>query len=226
MYWKQDEEYKKKTWEYKIQAEEVANRWNFDECVTHLWMTDVDDEDCKVFVKEFEGNHCELLGSPRNIRDRLMYWADTPKDGTEGKTNRRLIIVENVGPRTAELLGVKLDIPPEFFLAHCDEYVNLSVVDALGLKQNNSTYWRVPVSQTRGLPQGCKELGECYIENGHFCRHGEATLNSDNDTHNFDSFMSYWGRRYGRESWTGKEASYLPIDREGLTCFLRSCLAG
>lgn len=90
-----------RTLEYKHRAEEIMHSGFSGDGVKHMWTPGVDDEDCKVHVKEFEGDYCDLTDGLRNsnsVHDRLMYWENTPKDGSAKKTNRRIIIVENVGP--------------------------------------------------------------------------------------------------------------------------------
>jgi hypothetical protein len=48
-----------------------------------------------------------------NLRDLLMH---ATRRSIAGKISRRIIIVEGMSRRYAEILGVRLDIPPDFSL--------------------------------------------------------------------------------------------------------------
>lgn len=101
-----------------------------------------------------------------------------------------------------EFLGVKLGIPPEFFLAHCEEYFSLSVVDKACTRETSSTHWKVSLPQKRQLPVGFQgPCGNYVIEAGNVSRL-EINVAEDSRWITFSSQVSYWGKRYGQDSWT------------------------
>ena len=100
-----------------------------------------------------------------------MEWTKPPAPA-EGKVNHRVIVVEDITRRFAELLGVRLNVPPEFFIAHCgDSTLNLSVVDQ-GSTLQHDRYWRVSVTQRRWVKPVPKERSGWYhVEFGFFDSH-------------------------------------------------------
>jgi hypothetical protein len=125
----------------------------------HPWRENV--EQCTPFainwdirVFELTGDHCDLPGGPpqfESVRDLLMWWENTPKSDPE-RTNKRTIIIQDMHPRVLELIGVLLDIPPEFFLAHCNESATLTVMDEHYVNDRGSRYWKVPVPRSYHSP--------------------------------------------------------------------------
>ncbi|GKU03622.1 hypothetical protein FLAG1_04287 [Fusarium langsethiae] len=142
----------------------------------HPWRQDMDYEiqfDIKVF--EFMGDHCGLPEDPKMLedaRDMIMYWESTSKVEPPEQTNRRLFIIQDLHPRLIEILWVLLDIPPEFFLAHCEEFPNISVSNAFGAPQGSSAYWKVPVPRSYDVPHSCgqQQPGPYYAKLGNFNR--------------------------------------------------------
>ncbi|KAJ4251008.1 hypothetical protein NW762_011658 [Fusarium torreyae] len=175
----------------------------------------------RIRIFEFGGDHCDLPEGPLQFdttKDLLVYWENTPKDGTAGKTNRRVIILEDMHPRVIELLGVLLDIPPEFFLAHCEEFADLSVVDSLGESTGSSVRWKVPVPQRRDLPYQ-PEDGIYQLRLGNMSR-SEVVINKSVGFVQLSSFVSYWGKEYDTDSWTAviltdpHQCNLDPMDKE------------
>lgn len=182
---------------------------------SHPWRLGPHDISCKLRIYELEGDHIGTDNVPPQLtspRDLLMYWENTPKDGTAKRRNRRVIILEDVTARLAETLGVLLDIPPEFFLAHCDEFVDLNVMDERFAKQGSSAYWKVAVPQKRHLPEGFRHHGVADNFCGTFQR-GSVPLDESISWVAFRSFVSYWGKTYGPDdSWTGLWPSNIRTD--------------
>lgn len=139
-------------------------------------------------------------------RELLNYWRSAPSDV---QTTRRVVILEGMNVRMVELLGVLLDIPPEFFLAHCCRRTSLSVVDRFYAKKGSSAYWKVEVPQRRRVPAGFDGPQTQYIVLSGLFRRGWATVGEDDPTVNFYSPVSYWGSTHGDSSWTGKRASQI-----------------
>ncbi|KAH9230254.1 hypothetical protein K456DRAFT_1727901 [Colletotrichum gloeosporioides 23] len=118
---------------------------------------------------------------------------------------RRIILMEGVDPRFAELLGVQLGVPPEFWLAHCDNFCSLSIVDDQFNRQGRATYWNVSVPQVRGRPKDQKPLkkGAFYVEAGAFDRAADVVQQSKtNQRIQFDGLISFWGHRNDEQDWT------------------------
>ncbi|KAI1660014.1 hypothetical protein F4813DRAFT_386886 [Daldinia decipiens] len=195
---------REKTKAYKEWALAVVNNTQnplFREHIRHPWQEFGFDIDSRVCIFEFEGDH-RGKDNPQfdDARDMLMHWENTPKDGTSETKNRRIILVQDMHPRIIELLGVKLDIPPHFFLAHCDGFVDLSVIDDAYAKQNSSTYWKVTVPRWRSIPENVPN-GDYYVEAGNFSRL-ELQKNTRLTYASLESLVSYWGKSYEPDSWT------------------------
>ncbi|KAL7802716.1 hypothetical protein V8C43DRAFT_322792 [Trichoderma afarasin] len=204
VFWADNDDMRQKTMAYAERARRIAETEMLKEETTHPWKEVPHSVSCTYYIYEFEGDHVGLENGPptfSNPRDEFMYWESTPKDSTAEKRNRRIIILEDVSARLAEMLGVLLDIPPEFFLAHCDESVDLNIMDEQYVKQGSSTYWRVPVPQRRCLPKGFRVDGFVDVFCGSFYR-GAGILDKSNNWLMFRSLVSYWGKSYGNGSWT------------------------
>ncbi|KAK0765564.1 hypothetical protein N5P37_001499, partial [Trichoderma harzianum] len=214
VFWADNDDMKQKTMAYAQRARRIAEAEMLKEETTHPWKEVPHSVSCTYYIYEFEGDHVGLENGPptfSNSRDEFMYWENTPKDGTAEKRNRRIIILEDVSARLAEMLGVLLDIPPEFFLAHCDESVDLNIMDEQYVKQGSSTYWRVPVPQRRCLPKGFRVDGFVDVFCGSFYR-GAGILDKGNNWLMFRSLVSYWGKSYGNGSWTDPQLSHLNLN--------------
>ncbi|KAH0437805.1 hypothetical protein CcaCcLH18_03701 [Colletotrichum camelliae] len=129
-----------------------------------------------------------------------------PDENNEGRPRcRRIILMEGVNPRFAELLGAQLGVPPEFWLAHCDKINSLSIVDDKFNRQGRSTYWRASVPQVRGMPTDQKPLkkGSFFVEAGAFDRWAELVAAGKPDQRiSFDSLISFWGQKKDKDNWT------------------------
>jgi hypothetical protein len=114
-----------------------------------------------------------------------------------------LFIIQDLHPRLIEILGVLLDIPPKFFLAHCEEFPNISVSNAFGAPQGSSAYWKVSVPRRYDVPHSCgqRQPGPYYAKLGNFNR-GETFLTEHTRRMDITSIISYWGTPFGKDSWT------------------------
>lgn len=154
--------------QYESRARNVAQDRLFKEGTRHPWMqesmSNIDNKapeiSSRVQVFEFQGEHHGKADLPERYDgalDLIQFWENNnhSESGTasENQVNRRLFIVENMDPLVLELLGVKLNIPPEVFLAHCDPFVNPSVLNNHWERklERPSTYWRVAVPQMRRI---------------------------------------------------------------------------
>lgn len=142
------------------------------------------------------------------VRDLLLDWESTRKEGVVGERSRYVILLEDLSPRIAELLGVLLEIPAEFFLSHSYGYSELSVVDKQLFKRGSSRYWKVEVPQTRTMTQA-PERGSYKRSCGSFIRGGKSVLDDASSRQlAFSSFVSYWANSYGNGSWIGVSAPF------------------
>lgn len=142
-------------------------------------------------------------GDELAVRDVLLRWQSTRNNGAVGERKRSIILLEDLNPRIAELLGVLLDIPPEFFLAHCSLEGELSVVNKQLSKQGNSKYWKVAVPQGRLFPRRM-DPGRYQTFCGSLYRGGVTVRKPVKWNSTFNSYVSYWASHmYGVDSWTG-----------------------
>ncbi|KAF3760852.1 hypothetical protein M406DRAFT_268370 [Cryphonectria parasitica EP155] len=200
--------------QYESRARKIAQDRLFKEGTRHPWMQDASINDkapevsSRVQIFEFKGDHKDKTKWPESYDgalDLIQFWEDNDHSEVVGTENRRLFIVENMDPLVLELLGVKLNIPPEVFLAHCDPFVNLGVLDNQWEMKSPSTYWRVAVPQMRRIASGeiRPPAGHYYIESGRVDR---LEIEITDTTHwvTFFGQVSCWATRYGEgnRSWT------------------------
>lgn len=166
----------------------------------YLWIND--DHEGTINARMFE-----LTASPGSVGpfddvcDLLMYATSPP---ATAEPCRRIIIMEDIGRRFAEILGVRLDIPPEFFYAHGRETLDLNIVDE-STNVQHGRYWRVPVPQIRWLPPDANQRkGLWYIESGFFDREQVYISETCGTRIDFESQVSFWATQYGPGSWTGR----------------------
>lgn len=165
----------------------------------HLWINEDHEGTINAQVFDLE-DHGDYSGHS-DLQQLLMHATRVP---ALGRTSRRIIIMEDINRRYAELLGVRLKIPPEFFFAHCSEFLNLSVVDECSAVQYGR-YWRVPIPQKRTLlPISKEQCGAWNIESGFFNRHVVFVEQYGiNVEIGFNGQVSYWATEYDSGSWTG-----------------------
>lgn len=140
------------------------------------------------------------FGSPREL---LKHWQSASSDARTAR--RRVVILEDMDARMVELLGVLLDIPPEFFLAHCSTGLELSVVDRFYSKKRSSHYWKVEMPRIASIPAGVYDsLAQYPLYSGSFWRYA-MTIRTTANPLDFESPVSYWGSNtHDDGSWTGE----------------------
>ncbi|KAL6898784.1 hypothetical protein GGI43DRAFT_68414 [Trichoderma evansii] len=198
-FWPDNEDLKEKTKAYADRAQSAAKKEIFGNLV-HPWMEPAYPSSWKFRIFDWEKGYRVLSnGDELEARDSLLQWEGTRK---EGERKRCVILLDDLHPRIAELLGVLLDIPPEFFLAHCVMEGELSVVNKQMFKQGSSKYWKVAVPQRRLFPRRM-DPGLYHTFCGSFYRGAFNVRSSTNDrTKYFDSYVSYWASSHGVDSWT------------------------
>lgn len=211
---------------YESRARSIAQGSLFQEGTRHPWAheTDIDDKapeiSSRVQVFEFQGDHldkADLRQHYDGALDLIPLWEDnghSKRSGTaldNSQANRRLFIVENMDPLVLELLGVKLNIPPEVFLAHCDPFVNPSVLNNQWETKGPSTYWRVAVPQMCSISSEEKRpvAGHYHIESGRVDRRKTEISDATQRIILFGQ-VSCWATSYGEgnQTWTGTRGFY------------------
>lgn len=150
--WAENTVMREKTQAYQKRALKALGRGIIHPNIRHPWKGDGYHGESRMRIFELDGINTGSQDGPppqfHTAQDLLKYWEKTtPSDGTQ--TSRRVIILEDMNMRMIELLGVLLDIPPEFFLAHCSSRMDLGIVDRSGAKKGSSVYWSVEVPQRR-----------------------------------------------------------------------------
>ncbi|KAL7923198.1 hypothetical protein ACQKWADRAFT_312306 [Trichoderma austrokoningii] len=198
-FWADNEDMKEKTEAYAERAASIAQEMSFE--TNHPWKEDARYSPWRLRMFDLErGSHgLRSENEFERMRDLLLSWEKTRKEGAAGERSRYVILLEDLNPRVAELLGVTLEIPPEFFLCHSWGYSELSVVDQQLFRRGSSRYWQVAVPQTRTLPEAT-ENGSYELSCGSFSR-SSGTLEDGFDDFNFDSYVSYWANSYENGSW-------------------------
>ncbi|KAM0511558.1 hypothetical protein ACHAPE_009708 [Trichoderma viride] len=221
-FWADDEGMKEKAKAYAKRAAAVAKEMLFE--LNHPWKQDAHHSPWRFRFIDLERG-CRSLSCDNEFekaRDLLLDWESTRKKGGVGERNRCVILLEDLSPRIAELLGVLLDIPPDFFLFHSKGYGELSVVDKQLSKRGRSKYWKVAVPQMRSLPQTglppATERGSYQVACGSFVRDTDE-FKDHTIEFNFDSHVSYWANSYGHGSWIE-----FSDDSFSATCVVRNCI--
>ena len=170
----------------------------------HPWIERAVDAEWRLKIFELgENQHHVARVSPQfvTVPEFKSYWENMLNKNSTENWHRRLVILESLDARLAEVLGVELDIPPEFFLAHCDTFTDLSVVDRSYAKQSSSTYWRVPIPQRKSFKaESIRSNPGMRITAGAFDRIPVI----QNESADYYSFVSYWGKTDGEDSWTSE----------------------
>ncbi|KAK6448154.1 hypothetical protein FP744_10004404 [Trichoderma asperellum] len=205
-FWADNEDMREKTKAYEKRAKAVASKGI---CAdgNHPWMKNTHDAPRKLRIFDLErgcrdvstGNESE---NARDLLLRLFHWESTQKEGVVDQRSRHLILLEDFSPRTAELLGVLLDIPPDFFLSHCNGLNELSVVNKQLFKQGGPKCWKVAVPQMRSYPQAMMHSGGYDVFYSSFYR-GTKKVEKGDVRIGFNSYASYWASSHGAGSWTG-----------------------
>lgn len=121
------------------------------------WMTNVEPGIGRsAFVDFAEGQYEEWPASGAQSRKeheptllryegvgQLRYCLEQPTRATG--PSRSIVIVEDLDKETITFLGTCLRIPPEFFIAHFGQPLDLPLVDERGGPHNSKRYWKVGV---------------------------------------------------------------------------------
>jgi hypothetical protein len=86
------------------------------------------------------GENSTAPAAQYNTPKDLWLHLDKALGDASSTTNRHLIFLEDIDPKFGEVLGVKLGIPPEFWLAHCSMNNDMRVVDRSIVELGSSTY--------------------------------------------------------------------------------------
>ncbi|KAG9197579.1 hypothetical protein G6514_001242 [Epicoccum nigrum] len=172
----------------------------------YLWINDEYDGIIRSNVIQLCGDTPFPIFAEGATQERLMSATTTPQPDEKC---RRIIIVEDMNRRTAELLGVRLNIPTEFFFAHCNPgRLHLSVVNGASAPQLDQ-YWRVYLPGIRWVLGPLNEdehSGDWMVEAGSSYRENNTLLigpkGCDGLHIDANEYVSYWATEYENESWT------------------------
>lgn len=203
-FWGDNEDMKEKTRAYAKRAAIIADEIPL--LTNHPWKEDAHHNPWKLRILDLErecrGESCD--NEAEKTRDLLLQLENARKEGQVGERSRHLILLEDLSPRVAELLGVLLDIPPEFFLSHFEGNTELHVRDRQLFKRGSSKYWKVAVPQIRSLPQSrVTERGAFWLSCGSVDR-AVGIFDDRSRIIAFHSYVSYWSNSYGNGSWIGR----------------------
>lgn len=212
--WAGDPYMLEQTKSYAQQARELSIRMLFASC-RHPWIDrDIPRSVPRLQLFELGENDCRSNQTQqfKFAHGLYSYLKQGPRvDGCSSlKLRRRLIILEDIEPRFAEVLGVMLKIPAAFFVAHCSACDNLSMVDNTYAKKSYSRYWKMQVPQRRVIPNDIREDGPFALLAGNFLRRWNMENLNAKGIRSYFSQLSYWGQEDGEGSWTGK--SYCVLD--------------
>ncbi|KAH7232468.1 hypothetical protein B0J15DRAFT_530267 [Fusarium solani] len=195
--WPRDPDVKAEIETYRKAMKSYADNYSL-----HPWMENILAVESRLRILDLQEGHGDSTATePGSPQDTWLYLEKALSDAFSTEPGRHLILLEGMNPRLAEVLGVKLDIPPEFWFSHWDYTAELRVFDPSIMNQGSSTYWKVPVPQLHSVaedltrPEGVYTicLGNCP-RNIHYCGKAKQGLNVNN-------IVSYWGRTYAEKSW-------------------------
>ncbi|EEU33948.1 uncharacterized protein NECHADRAFT_89007 [Fusarium vanettenii 77-13-4] len=101
----------------------------------HPWVKDITAVESRLRILDLEaGRDGSIATEPASPEETWLYL----ENALSSSSGRRLILLEGMNPRLAEVLGVKLGIPPEFWLSHWGHTARPRISDSSG----SSTYWK------------------------------------------------------------------------------------
>lgn len=204
--WRDNEDMKERTKAYAMKAAAVANKMCRNR--NHPWQEDPRRNSWRLRIFDLEGGFHSFScdNDFDKVRDLLLSWESTRKGDALGnnaagdrRRSRYVILLEDLSPRVAELLGVLLEIPPEFFLSHCEGTNELSIVDKQMFKKGGLKYWKVAVPQVRDVSRAPK--GGSYRLLCGFMDRSTHELNENVTRVSYYNYVSYWANSYGDGSW-------------------------
>ncbi|KAF7876841.1 uncharacterized protein EAF02_008061 [Botrytis sinoallii] len=207
--WAEDPDMLEKAKSYGIQARKVGDSLGWSAVGNHAWI-DNEIPRCvlRVCLFELEGSSLQSKNQPQHsqsARDLRFYLMNSRVDQSSSEMQKRLIILEDIDPRFAELLGVMLEIPPAFFISHYHRDINLSILDRTYAQTKNSKCWKTAIprcSTLNPLKDDFEDYeGDYNLFAGNFFRRPIWNQEMGDFLH-FHSVMSYWGQQLGDSSWT------------------------
>lgn len=193
---------------YASQARKFCDSFSGLKLTIHPWI-DNDVPRCvpRLCLFELEGSSLKSKNQPQHFqsaRDLRSYFMKSRVDQSSSETQKRLIILEDIDPRSAELLGIVLDIPPAFFISHYHRNINLSTVNRTYAQTKKSKCWKIAIPRYSTVnPLEVNHKGFCDLFSGNSIR-GRYWGRLPNNIIFYDNMISYWGQQLGESSWTGK----------------------
>ncbi|CAJ0544175.1 Ff.00g034850.m01.CDS01 [Fusarium sp. VM40] len=131
---------------------------------------------------------------PDNPQTTWIQLENTIKKARLTKDCRYLILLEGLNPNTVEVLGVQLEIPPEFWFAHFEVETQMRVFNSLMTRQESSVYWKIALPQRFWLGDDHFPSGSYNIYFGNYYRNWEW-FGGEDATDKTYAIASFWGKR-------------------------------
>ncbi|KAI8722915.1 hypothetical protein NCS52_00437000 [Fusarium sp. LHS14.1] len=160
----------------------------------HPWVEDIPAVESRLRILDLEaGRDGSIATEPVSLEETWLYL----EKALSSSSGRRLILLEGMNPRLAEVLGAKLGIPPEFWLSHWGHVARPRISDPSG----NSRYWKVQVPQQCLVSKDLSRTEGVYtIQLGH-CARGTTYCDVEEKQTYVNSVVSFWAGKLAEESW-------------------------
>ncbi|CAD6451522.1 d0a5852b-4d16-46fc-bfde-1d460b4017e5 [Sclerotinia trifoliorum] len=201
--WAGDPYMLEKTKDYGKQAREFGESFDHIPTDHHPW---VDNDNPRWLPRlrlfDLEDRSLPTTDQPQQFesaRDLYSFLRESRTARENPKRQKHLIILEDIDPRFAEVLGVMLGVPPAFFISHCDTQLSLSILDSTYAKVRSSRHWKIRVPSRRVA----KDLpGGDFILFAGNCVRSCYDVDNTSSFQDYDTAVSYWGQDHGEDSWT------------------------
>ncbi|KAJ3536343.1 hypothetical protein NM208_g6766 [Fusarium decemcellulare] len=168
----------------------------------HPWVEDIPAVESRLQILDLkEGHHDFPATEFHSPQDTLQYLENALSSPSSTEPSRHLILMEGMNPRLAEVLGVRLGIPPEFWLSHWGHHGRLGVFDPSFRNQDSSTYWKVQVPQLRLVSEDLSRPEGGYTVQLGYCARGTTYCDAQEKQTCVSSVVSYWGGKLAENSW-------------------------
>ncbi|UPK94706.1 hypothetical protein LCI18_005641 [Fusarium solani-melongenae] len=160
----------------------------------HPWVEDIPAVESRLRILDLEaGSDGSIATEPDSLQETWLYL----EKALSSSSGRHLILLEGMNPRLAEVLGVKLGIPLEFWLSHWGHTARPRVSDPSG----SSTYWKVQVPQQVLVSKDLSRTEGMYTIQLGYCPRSTTYCGAAEKQTYVSSVVSYWAGKFAEESW-------------------------
>ncbi|KAF4459904.1 hypothetical protein FALBO_13328 [Fusarium albosuccineum] len=171
----------------------------------HPWVEDIPAVESRLQILDLKERRHDFPATEfHSPQDTLQYLENALSSSSPTEPSRHLILMEGMNPRLAEVLGVRLGIPPEFWLSHWGHHGRLGVFDPSFRNQDSSTYWKVQVPQLRLVSEDVSRPEGGYTVQLGYCARGTTYCDAQEKQTCVSSVVSYWGGKLAENSWIGE----------------------